>query len=517
MIAPLLWLLVVGQAGVAPESGSASASQTVASPQTHAEAPVAVPMVEVYDAGMQRVGRVPDLQAAVAAAVEGGTLVLDDGVFSGPRNRDVLIDKNLTIRSRNGRDATTIDCLLAGRAFRFSGIHITGESAVLGLTIVNGKAVPNGGAIWTQGGARPTIADCRFVHCEATGGGALFYQGLLESRGEIRGCVFSFNHSGEGGAVKTSDARIDRCVFDHNTTSSDGGAVFVIAKASITNSLFFSNEAAFSGGAILAGGSSTTDIHGCTIVNNHAGAGGGLSLGRDSSAVVSNVILWNNTASFGNQAVYTVFFGNAHPTFDHCLIQDGASGVGAFVAGSPGPGAPMFVSLLSGDPSFVDAAAHDYRITEISPALDAGNPAVALFPNEADVSGQPRPAGAAIDIGSDELGSGLVVSLPSPGRSGGTSRIAIESAPAGSSVHLFSGWEPGSTPVGFGGCPSLTLDLQAPALLAVVTADAEGSASVQQHVPHVFAGMTVLFQAIGLHPGAAVPCQVSNLVHYTFD
>jgi len=56
-------------------------------------------------------GDAPTIQAAVDSAGAGDTILLADGTFRGPGNRDVVIEKSLTIRSESG-DPTTcvIDC-----------------------------------------------------------------------------------------------------------------------------------------------------------------------------------------------------------------------------------------------------------------------------------------------------------------------------------------------------------------------------------------------------------------------
>lgn len=257
-------------------------------------------------------------------------------------------------------------------------------------------------------------------------------------------------------------------------------------------------------------------IDGCTIVDNHAITGGGVCLGVDPQVVVSNTILWGNTAEpfgFGSQATYTVLFGGLDPTFDHCLIEGGASGVEAFELG--GSANPSFVGLLTADPDFVDESEGDYRLSSSSPAIDAGDPASSFGLQDGDLENQPRLADGRVDVGMDEHWAGLVTSLVVPGRAGERNRVTVAGASPGTLVHLFSGQQKGTLPLGFPACPSLALDVQDATLLGVVTADGSGEAGFDQYVPPALGGVLVLVQAIGLDLGTnPLTCEVSNLTEF---
>src|SRR5688500_9269295 len=61
----------------------------------------------------------PTIREAVDAAVEGDHVVIANGTYTGPDNKNIdLGDKNIVIRSANGSpDVCVIDCLSDGRAF----------------------------------------------------------------------------------------------------------------------------------------------------------------------------------------------------------------------------------------------------------------------------------------------------------------------------------------------------------------------------------------------------------------
>jgi hypothetical protein len=71
------------------------------------------------------------------------------------------------------------------------------------------------------------------------------------------------------------------------------------------------------------------------------------------------------------------------------------------VASELGPDVTIIDGNISVDPRFVDAAADDYRLASLSPAIDGGNDSAPGVP-PTDLAGNPRIAGAHIDMGAYE-------------------------------------------------------------------------------------------------------------------
>jgi hypothetical protein len=112
----------------------------------------------------------PTIQAAIFAAVDGDVVIVADGVYTGPGNRDVDFGgKLLTVRSESGPESCIIDCQ-ASSGNRHRGFYFhTNETAAAvldGFTIQNGYAPYNepcyysGGGILCQYNANPTIRNC---------------------------------------------------------------------------------------------------------------------------------------------------------------------------------------------------------------------------------------------------------------------------------------------------------------------------------------------------------------------
>jgi len=112
------------------------------------------------------------IQEGINAAVDGDTVLVLDGTYTGPGNRDLDFGgKAITVRSENGPDNCIIDC--EGRQadphrgfFFYSGE--TTAAVVDGFTIQNGYARSEGECGTIGGGilcmfSNPTIANCTII------------------------------------------------------------------------------------------------------------------------------------------------------------------------------------------------------------------------------------------------------------------------------------------------------------------------------------------------------------------
>lgn len=190
-------------------------------------------------------GDFPDLQSAVNGAVDGDTILLAGGTFTGGGNRGVVIDgRDLVIGSLSGAGATEIDCKQADRALLVTG----GFVRVSGITFRGGDPAGPGGAIRALGAAL-TFTDCAFRDNAGTGD------------------VFD---AGGGGAIHVTAGRlaVTRCAFTGNRAGSEngiGGAIAVLGggNATITDSSFDGNE---TGAGQYAGGGGIVAWDGGDIV-----------------------------------------------------------------------------------------------------------------------------------------------------------------------------------------------------------------------------------------------------------
>jgi len=137
--------------------------------------------------------------AAVAAAVNGDTILIADGVYQGPGNRDIVIgeDKTIIIKSANGPQDCIIDCG-GSAAENHRGFELNGVGCVIeGLTITGGYAVAGGAIINNKNGN--TIRNCIIKDNFATNYGGGIYTNI--SKFKVAGCLIKGNIGGVYGGI----------------------------------------------------------------------------------------------------------------------------------------------------------------------------------------------------------------------------------------------------------------------------------------------------------------------------
>lgn len=242
---------------------------------------------------------VPDrfstIQEAIDCVREQGTVVVADGVYTGPGNRDIdFKGKAITLRSENGPENCVIDCQGTENEFH-QGFHFHSregsDSVIEGFTITNGHAESQGGAILFNNRSSPTIIHC--IIAGNTAGKAVNGTGRSDYIASYGGGIFCGEYS---------NPTIDNCVISNNRISSSGGGIFCEHSAAmIRNCTVIANSAA-RGGGICSGEYSSPTITNCIISGNTASAGGGLSCGASHpqiGATISNCIISDNMAAWG--------------------------------------------------------------------------------------------------------------------------------------------------------------------------------------------------------------------------
>jgi hypothetical protein len=171
-------------------------------------------------------GDYPTIGAAITAATDGDVILLGDGTFRGPGNRNLsYLGKTLVIRSQSGNpDACHIDCQSSDPGPQRAFVFLEGEepkTRLEGVTIWNGRADLTGdvgGAILIGQGSSATLANCVFFGNRAFEGGAVYIDD--ESISSIESCRFLYNAADQlGGALQVSgqsQVQVEGCVFWRN-------------------------------------------------------------------------------------------------------------------------------------------------------------------------------------------------------------------------------------------------------------------------------------------------------------
>ena len=251
------------------------------------------------------------IQAGIDAAKPGDLVLIADGVYTGPDNKNLdFAGKAITVRGENGRDNCIIDCEDDGRGFYFHSGE-GADSVVEGLTIRNGLILfgdPGAGAGVLCDGSSPTISRCALSENVAPGGsGVACCDG---SAAIIRGCVFNNNVANEDGAAGVqsymSSPHIQDCEFTNNRGFGAGGGVGAIlisrGNATIVNCVFQGNFGGSMGAVSMD--RSTGLIRGCDFVSN-IGENGQAAISADDGlgATIVRCRFVGNTNTKHGQAV----------------------------------------------------------------------------------------------------------------------------------------------------------------------------------------------------------------------
>jgi len=210
------------------------------------------------------------IQKGVNSAVDGDTIIVADGTYTGEGNRDInLKGKAITLQSTNGAANCIIDCMHHGRGL-YLGHNEDSNTIVEGFTIVNGVA-DNGGGIYCS--SSPTISHC----------------------------VIRLNQAKHGAGLA-----IQNC-----------------GQPTIANCLIAENFCTgFGGGGIDCHNASPTIINSTIADNSTRGEAGAIACRGNSSPIVTNCILW---ADSPNEISLT---GEASASVTYCDVQGGWPGEG---------------------------------------------------------------------------------------------------------------------------------------------------------------------------------------------
>lgn len=131
----------------------------------------------------------PTIQAGIDEAFLGDTVLVADGLYTGPGNKSLDFNgKRIVLRSENGSENTTIDCENDGMAFH---LH-SGEdslSVIEGFTVMNGNSSDAGGIFLEN--VSPKIRYCDIVGNTGGFGGGINL--ISHSAPIILGCRFDDN------------------------------------------------------------------------------------------------------------------------------------------------------------------------------------------------------------------------------------------------------------------------------------------------------------------------------------
>ena len=212
----------------------------------------------------------PNIQAGVDAAIDGDTVLLASGYYTGSGNWNIRFGgKAILVTSSGAPEACVVDGAGNHRLFQF----LDNENSILeNITLKNGfSSTSDGGSVQCED-ASPTINKCVFLNNSIGSlGGAIYTRnGSIN----ISHCLFSGNSSGScGGAIRADHAHISHCRFEFNVSQS-GGAIQ--GWDNIVEDCSFVENNGLKGGAIYISGES--EVLRCDFQKNSANPAAPFSL-----------------------------------------------------------------------------------------------------------------------------------------------------------------------------------------------------------------------------------------------
>lgn len=262
-----------------------------------------------------------NIQAAVAVATPGSTIVISNGVYA---ITSTITNNGLVIRSLEGHPTnTTIDAGGVCRVF-----HVQ-SGTLLGLTITNGYDLGQGGGILFDGTGPSTARWCVVASCLATNGGGI---AMLSANTLVDECVMTSNQALQyGGGVYLDHAGgiLRNGVVSHNESGKSGGGVylkngFVTGCTISTNT---GNGTGWSGGGGLYVTAVTASM--CTVVANttpSAGYGSGVMVGKNGNLSDCRII--------NNLGAYAIHANAINAAIRRCVVSGNSSGQGIYLGNS---------------------------------------------------------------------------------------------------------------------------------------------------------------------------------------
>jgi len=274
-------------------------------------------------------GEFDTIQEAINAANEGDEIIVAGGEGNGQNGEYVeSIDfdgKNIRLI---GDPEHPENVVIDGNGEGSVVVFINGETedAVLnGFTLSNGSGhifqqQPRGGGIFLHGNCSPIITNC----------------------------IISDNHTRQGGGIYCLDGpspTVSNCIIRNNTTTQSAGGVFIENASPILDNCVINlnvsglneeEEIRIAGGIYL--NLTGARLNNCIIQGNRShGHGGGISIGRESDAVLVNCTISDNTAEVENAETYGggILNVSSRVIIESCIISNNSAtnGGGIFSQG----------------------------------------------------------------------------------------------------------------------------------------------------------------------------------------
>lgn len=323
------------------------------------------------------------IQKAIDASKSGDVILVSPGVYFENIN---FKGKAITVSSTNAADPGVVKNTVLHGVGKSSVVSFsTGEasnSILAGFTITGGYGTVNApfgtNIFWGAG-----------IYCNLAS--PTIFGNIITANLSPKGDVSDAGYGSGIGCVQ-SDAIITRNLITANSGYAGGGLLTYLGKAKIASNLIYSNSAAVGGGVVLISGSRFINN---TVVGNAAQGAGNVYSASDASGqclVTDNIIcsapsgggIYVDSQDDITQAAFNDVWNNTDGDYYAGTNRTGVDG------------------NISQDPLFVDGANNDYRLRDVSPCINAGDPNVQPAVSEFDFYGNARLYAKRVDVGAAE-------------------------------------------------------------------------------------------------------------------
>ena len=266
-----------------------------------------------------------DIQAAIDAASDGDVIEIAEGTYLPAATIDTF-GKAVTLRGtvdKAGNPTTIIDGQNSFRVFQCS----SGEDidTVFENLWITGGSAQNGGGMYCLTSC-PTLDTCVFQQNSATDDGGAIYCNN-DSNPNLTNCIFldNFTIDEDGGGMSctlNSSPILNGCMFEANEAKGDGGGLYSNdgSNPSLTNCIFRNNKSEEEGGGMFCINNSPT-LSGCTFVMNTAeNDGGGIYCNDSANPTLNNCEFRNNSATTYDGGGMSCTL-NSSPSLTSCVFE----------------------------------------------------------------------------------------------------------------------------------------------------------------------------------------------------
>lgn len=296
-----------------------------------------------------------------------------------------------------------------------------------GFKVINGynnSTLTNGGAIYNYGG-QPTIRNCELIANYGFYGGAV--GSTSGSIAKFISCKITNNSAIRGGAIfnEAGTVHLIDCDISNNSSTSTGGAIYVdFNEVTINRCVLSGNSSATTGGVIHLGGSTTsTQIYNSLIVGNFADEESVMSMTSPASnssvsRIIGCTIANNRNTDTNPNSSFIVTMPYNHGYFQNNIMTNNISPrvllngyvsnciIDQIIASNSSTNlttvAPTFVNPNTALAAPFNHADYDYRLTDASTGLNAGDNAFVNPVYNLDLDGNSRINDVTVDIGAYE-------------------------------------------------------------------------------------------------------------------